>query len=64
MIGIKTILVNQVYLTVSSQLNLEALACSLGSVYTINKSFRSEHSSTNKHLSEFEHLEIGSYLSL
>ena len=46
------------YLTVSSQLQLEALACSLGSVYTTNKSFRSEHSSTNKHLSEFEHLEI------
>jgi asparaginyl-tRNA synthetase len=46
------------YLTVSSQLQLEALACSMGSVYTTNKSFRSEHSSTHKHLSEFEHLEI------
>ena len=46
------------YLTVSSQLQLEALCCSLGSVYTTNKSFRSEHSATNKHLSEFEHLEI------
>ncbi len=46
------------YLTVSSQLSLEALACSLGSVYTTNKSFRSEHSLTSKHLSEFEHLEI------
>jgi len=46
------------FLTVSSQLQLEALACSMGSVYTTNKSFRSEHSSTNKHLSEFEHLEI------
>lgn len=46
------------YLTVSSQLQLEALACSLGAVYTTNKSFRSEHSSTHKHLSEFEHLEI------
>lgn len=46
------------YLTVSSQLQLEALACALGSVYTTNKSFRSEHSTTNKHLSEFEHLEI------
>lgn len=46
------------FLTVSSQLQLEALACSLGSVYTTNKSFRSEHSTTNKHLSEFEHLEI------
>lgn len=47
-----------VYLTVSSQLQLEALACSLGRVYTTNKSFRAEHSSTHKHLSEFEHLEI------
>lgn len=49
-----------VYLTVSSQLQLEALACALGNVYTINKSFRSEHSSTSKHLSEFSHLEIES----
>ncbi len=46
------------YLTVSSQLQLEALACSLGNVYTMNKSFRSEHSCTTKHLSEFTHLEI------
>jgi len=46
------------FLTVSSQLELEALACSLGAVYTTNKSFRAEHSSTHKHLSEFEHLEI------
>lgn len=37
---------------------MEAIACSLGSVYTTNKSFRSEHSNTNKHLSEFAHLEI------
>ncbi len=47
-----------VYLTVSSQLQLEAISCSLGPVYTTNKSFRSEHSNTNKHLSEFTHLEI------
>ena len=47
-----------VYLTVSSQLQLEALSCALGPVYTTNKSFRSEHSSTNKHVSEFTHLEI------
>jgi asparaginyl-tRNA synthetase len=46
------------YLTVSSQLQLEALACSMGNVYTMNKSFRSEHSSTTKHVSEFTHLEI------
>ena len=46
------------YLTVSSQLQLEVLACSLGNVYTTNKSFRSEHSATNRHVSEFTHLEI------
>jgi asparaginyl-tRNA synthetase len=46
------------YLTVSSQLQLEALACGLGNVYTMNKSFRSEHSCTSKHVSEFTHLEI------
>ncbi len=46
------------YLTVSSQLQLEALACALGGVFTTNKSFRSEHSKTTKHLSEFEHLEV------
>jgi len=49
---------NPVYLTVSSQLQLEAISCALGAVYTTNKSFRSEHSNTNKHLSEFTHLEI------
>lgn len=47
-----------VYLTVSSQLQLEAISCGMGAVYTTNKSFRSEHSNTNKHLSEFIHLEI------
>ena len=34
------------------------MACALGNVYTMNKSFRSEHSSTSKHVSEFTHLEI------
>lgn len=47
-----------VFLTVSSQLQLEAISCALGAVYTTNKSFRSEHSNTSKHLSEFAHLEI------
>lgn len=47
-----------VFLTVSSQLQLEAISCALGAVYTTNKSFRSEHSSTSKHVSEFTHLEI------
>jgi asparaginyl-tRNA synthetase len=46
------------FLTVSSQLHLEALCCGIGNVYTTNKSFRSEHSTTNKHLSEFVHLEV------
>jgi asparaginyl-tRNA synthetase len=48
----------QAFLTVSSQLQLEALAMSMGKVYTTNKSFRSEHSLTYKHVSEFTHLEI------
>lgn len=48
----------QAFLTVSSQLQLEAMACSMGNVYTLNKSFRSEHSLTKKHVSEFTHLEI------
>jgi asparaginyl-tRNA synthetase len=48
----------RVFLTVSSQLHLECLALSMGRVYTTNKSFRSEHSLTNKHVSEFAHLEI------
>ena len=48
----------QTYLTVSSQLQLEAIACGMGNCYTTNKSFRSEHSLTNKHVSEFTHLEI------
>ena len=37
------------------ELQLEAISCALGAVYTTNKSFRSEHSSTYKHVSEFTH---------
>lgn len=48
----------QAFLTVSSQLQLEGMACGMGNCYTTNKSFRSEHSLTNKHMSEFTHLEI------
>lgn len=48
----------KVFLTVSSQLHLEPFCLSLGNVYTMNKSFRSEHSNTTKHASEFTHLEI------
>jgi asparaginyl-tRNA synthetase len=48
---------SKVGLTVSSQLQLEAIACSMGDVYTMNKSFRAEKSFTNKHVSEFMHVE-------
>ncbi|GJE99581.1 asparaginyl-tRNA synthetase [Phanerochaete sordida] len=45
------------YLTVSSQLHLEALATSLSRVYTISPCFRAERSQTGRHLSEFWMLE-------
>jgi asparaginyl-tRNA synthetase len=45
------------YLTVSSQLHLEALAQALTRVYTIAPCFRAERSQTNRHLSEFWMLE-------
>ncbi|KAK4702315.1 asparaginyl-tRNA synthetase, partial [Phenoliferia sp. Uapishka_3] len=45
------------YLTVSSQLHLEALASSLSSVYTLSPSFRAENSDTARHLQEFWMLE-------
>jgi asparaginyl-tRNA synthetase len=41
------------YLTVSGQLEAEALACSLGRVYTFGPTFRAENSNTARHLSEF-----------
>jgi asparaginyl-tRNA synthetase len=47
-----------IYLTCSSQLQLEAIACAIGRCVTTNKSFRSEHSLTHKHVSEFDHLEV------
>ncbi|KAI6124560.1 hypothetical protein EDD16DRAFT_1691267 [Pisolithus croceorrhizus] len=40
------------YLTVSSQLHLEALASSLSRVYTLSPCFRAERSQTNRHLAE------------
>lgn len=45
------------YLTVSSQLGLEALCSGMGSVYTTNPSFRAEKSKTKRHLASFTHLE-------
>lgn len=45
------------YLTVSSQLHLEALAQSVGNVWTLSPTFRAEASSTARHLSEFYMLE-------
>ncbi len=41
------------YLTVSGQLNAEALACALSDVYTFSPTFRSENSNTSRHLAEF-----------
>jgi asparaginyl-tRNA synthetase len=45
------------YLTVSSQLHLEALAQSVGRVWTLSPTFRAERSDTPRHLSEFYMLE-------
>ena len=46
-----------VSLTVSSQLPLESSICGFKKVYTAQKSFRAEKSSTIKHLAEFYHVE-------
>lgn len=43
----------QTFLTVSGQLNAEALACSMSKVYTFGPTFRSENSNTSRHLAEF-----------
>lgn len=45
------------FLTVSSQLQLEALVRGLSRVYTLNPSFRAEKSKTKRHLGCFTHLE-------
>ena len=47
----------QAYLTVSSQLHLEALCSGMGKVYTMNPSFRAEPSQTNRHVACFTHVE-------
>lgn len=41
------------YLTVSSQLHLEAFSAELGNVWTLSPTFRAEPSDTPRHLSEF-----------
>src|SRR5262249_5588902 len=41
------------YLTVSGQLEAEALACAMGKVYTFGPTFRDENSNTSRHLAEF-----------
>lgn len=43
----------KVNLTVSGQLEAEAMACSFGKVYTFGPSFRAENSNTKKHAAEF-----------
>lgn len=45
------------YLTVSSQLHLEAFSAELGNVWTLSPTFRAEESDTARHLSEFWMLE-------
>src|SRR5688572_8062524 len=45
------------YLTVSSQLHLEAFSQALGNVWTLSPTFRAEQSDTSRHLSEFYMLE-------
>ncbi|RYZ60597.1 MAG: asparagine--tRNA ligase [Proteobacteria bacterium] len=41
------------HLTVSGQLNGEALALSIGDIYTFGPTFRAENSNTTRHLAEF-----------
>ncbi len=41
------------YLTVSGQLNGEALALAMGDIYTFGPTFRAENSNTSRHLAEF-----------
>jgi asparaginyl-tRNA synthetase len=45
------------YLTVSTQLHLEAMAQAVGNVWSLSPTFRAEKSDTSRHLSEFYMLE-------
>jgi asparaginyl-tRNA synthetase len=49
----KDFFARQTYLTVSGQLEAEALACALSKVYTFGPTFRAENSNTSRHASEF-----------
>lgn len=43
----------ETYLCVTGQLEGEAFACGMGSIYTFGPTFRSENSNTTRHLAEF-----------
>ncbi|KAL8437976.1 hypothetical protein ACSSS7_000546 [Eimeria intestinalis] len=53
----RTLLGKPMFLSVSGQLPLEALAWGLGDVYSLSPAFRAEYSNTQRHLCEFWMLE-------